>query len=257
MKKKTSSSTPDDPGDKLEKALFYLKLPFMNAHYKQLAEEAAAKQYSHIEYFRRLVKGEAEERQNRARERRVRTARFPVIKTMDQFRWSWPKKINRLQIQNLFRLNFLKKNGNVIFLGGVGLGKSHLATALGHTACMRGYTVLFTTAIDVINALGAAQSTGRFHTELKKYLRPDLLILDELGYLPIDKTGADLLFQIISHRYERGSMVITSNRAFKQWPEIFNNDSILTSAILDRLLHHAETVLVEGKSYRMKDHIES
>jgi DNA replication protein DnaC len=257
MKKKTSSDTPDDPGEELEKELSYLKLPFMNDYYKQLAEEAAAKQHSHIEYFQHLVRGEAEERRNRARERRIRTARFPVIKTIDQFCWSWPKAINRLQIQNLFRLNFIKENGNVIFLGGVGLGKSHLAIALGHTACLRGYSVLFNTAIDVINSLGAAQNAGRFQIELKKYLRPDLLILDELGYLPIDKTGADLLFQIISHRYERGSMIITSNRAFKQWPEIFNNDSILTSAILDRLLHHAETVLVEGKSYRMKDRIET
>ena len=256
MKKKTSSIAPNHP-EELEKELLYLKLPFMNAHYKPLAEEAAARQCSHIEYLQRLVQGEAEERRNRARERRIRTARFPVIKTMDQFRWSWPKKINRLQVQNIFRLNFIKDNGNVIFLGGVGLGKTHLATALGHTACLRGYTVLFTTAIDVINSLSAAQNTGRGQAELKKYLRPDLLILDELGYLPIDKTGADLLFQIISHRYERGAMVVTSNRAFKQWPEIFNNDSILTSAILDRLLHHAETVLVEGKSYRMKDRIET
>ncbi len=257
MKKKVSSLAPDNPGEELEKELLYLKLLFMNDHYKTMADEAAAVQRSHIEYFHRLVRGEAEERRNRARERRIRTARFPVIKTMDQFRWSWPKKINRLQVQNIFRLNFIKDNGNVIFLGGVGLGKTHLATALGHTACLRGYTVLFTTAIDVINSLGAAQNTGRLQTELKKYLRPDLLILDELGYLPIDKTGADLLFQIISHRYERGSMVVTSNRAFKQWPKIFNNDSILTSAILDRLLHHAETVLVEGKSCRMKDRIET
>ncbi len=256
MKKDTSVIAPDNP-EELEKELLYLKLSFMNDHYKPLADEAAAGKLSHIEYFRRLVQGEAEEKRNRARERRIRTARFPVIKTMDQFRWSWPKKINRLQVQNIFRLNFIKDNGNVIFLGGVGLGKSHLATALGHTACLRGYAVLFTTAIDVINSLGAAQNAGRFQIELRKYLRPDLLILDELGYLPIDKTGADLLFQIISHRYERGSMIITSNRAFKQWPEIFNNDSILTSAILDRLLHHAETVLVEGKSYRMKDRIES
>jgi DNA replication protein DnaC len=254
--KKKSPPIPDNP-EKLEKELLYLKLLFMNDHYKTMADEAASKQRSHIEYLQRLVRGEAEERRNRARERRIRTARFGVIKTMDQFRWSWPKKINRLQVQNIFRLNFIKDNGNVIFLGGVGLGKTHLATALGHTACLRGYTVLFTTAIDVINSLGAAQNTGRFQTELKKYLRPDLLILDELGYLPIDKTGADLLFQIISHRYERGSMVITSNRAFKQWAEIFNNDSTLTSAILDRLLHHAETVLIEGKSYRMKDRIET
>lgn len=176
---------------------------------------------------------------------------------MDQFRWTWPKKINRLQVQNLFRLNFIKDKANVIFLGGVGLGKTHLGTALGYTACLKGHNVLFTTAVDVINAMVGAQKAGRLQVEIKKYLKPSVLVLDELGYLPIDKVGADLLFQIISHRYEQGSMIISSNRAFKQWPEIFNNDSTLTSAILDRLLHHAETVLIEGTSYRMKDRIDS
>jgi DNA replication protein DnaC len=161
-----------------------------------------------------------------------------------------------MAIQNLFRLNFLEDKANVVLLGGVGLGKTHLATALGYHACLKGHSVLFTTAVDVINSLAAAQAANRLKAELKKYLAPSLLLLDELGYLPIDKRGADLLFQIISQRYERGSIIITSNRAFKKWPEIFNNDSILTSAILDRLLHHAETVLVEGKSYRMKDQIE-
>ena len=117
--------------------------------------------------------------------------------------------------------------------------------------------MLFTTAIDAINTLAAAHAAGRLKSELNKYLKPRLLILDELGYLPIDKKGADLLFQIISGRYERGSLIITSNRAFKKWPEIFNNDSTLTSALLDRLLHHAETVVIEGTSYRMKDRIES
>jgi DNA replication protein DnaC len=111
--------------------------------------------------------------------------------------------------------------------------------------------------IQVINTLTSAQARGLLKQELKKYTKPELLVLDELGYLPIDKAGADLLFQVISLRYEQGAMIITSNRAFKDWPEIFNNDSTLTSAILDRLLHHAETVLIEGKSYRMKDKIES
>jgi DNA replication protein DnaC len=256
MKNKPPTSH-DIPGDELEKDLLYLKLHHMATHYKEDADEAAKNQRSHIEYLQRLVQGEAEAKKNRATEQRIRNARFPVIKTLEQFRWTWPKNINQLQIKNLFRLEFLKDNGNVIFLGGVGLGKTHLATALGHTACLRGYTVLHTTAIDVINSLCAAQNAGRLQTELKKYLKPSLLILDELGYLPIDKFGADLLFQIISHRYERGSMIITSNRAFKQWPEIFNNDSTLTSAILDRLLHHAETVVIEGKSYRMKDRIDT
>jgi DNA replication protein DnaC len=142
-------------------------------------------------------------------------------------------------------------------LGGVGLGKTHLATALGYAACLEGRSVLFTTAVDAINTLSAAQAANRLKAELKKYLAPSLLCLDELGFLPIDKHGADLLFQIISLRYEHGSMVITSNRAYKDWPGIFNNDSTLTSAILDRLLHHAETIVVEGKSYRMKGEIES
>jgi DNA replication protein DnaC len=109
----------------------------------------------------------------------------------------------------------------------------------------------------VINGLSAAQQAGDFQKELKKYLKPSLLVLDELGYLPIDKRGADLLFQVISHRYEQGSTIISTNRAFKDWPEIFNNDATLTSAILDRVLHHAETVVIEGRSYRMKDAIEA
>ena len=135
-------------------------------------------------------------------------------------------------------------------------GKTHFASALAYSACLKGNTVLFTTAVDVINTLSAAQAAGRLKQELGKYRRPVFLLIDELGFLPIDKKGADLLFQVISLRYERGAMVITSNRAYKNWPEIFNNDSTLTSAILDRLLHHAETVLIEGKSYRMKDQID-
>jgi len=161
-----------------------------------------------------------------------------------------------MQVQQLFRLQFLNDHTNVMFLGGVGLGKTHLATALAYTACLAGHSVLFTTAVDALNGLIAAQAVGRLKTELHRYLKPRLLCLDEVGYLPIDKTGADLLFQIISHRYEHGSMIITSNRPYKKWAEIFNHDSTLTSALLDRLLHHAETVPIEGFSYRMKDRIE-
>ena len=119
-----------------------------------------------------------------------------------------------------------------------------------------GHSVLFTTAVDIINTLAAAQSAGRLKREFQRYLKPAVLIVDELGYLPIDKHGADLLFQIISQRYERAPMVITTNRAYKHWSQIFNNDSTLTSAILDRVLHHADTVIIEGKSFRMKDEIE-
>ncbi|MGB2930313.1 MAG: IS21-like element helper ATPase IstB [Desulfobacterales bacterium] len=241
---------------RLDQILKYLKLPYMRDQHQELAKQASQKQWSHLDYFEKLADGEAALRRDRSIQRRIRLARLPVIKTLDHFDWTWPKKINRLQIQNLFRLQFIENRSNVIFLGGVGLGKTHLASAMAYSACLKGKTVLFTTAIDVINTLSAAQAAGRMKQELKKYTQPTFLLIDELGFLPIDKKGADLLFQVISLRYERGAMAITSNRAYKDWPEIFNNDSTLTSAILDRLLHHAETVIIEGKSYRMKDQID-
>ena len=204
-----------------------------------------------------LIDAEAQLRHDRSVERRLRLARFPVRKNLEQFDWTWPRKINRLQVQNLFRLQFIEQCANVIIVGGVGLGKTHLATALGIAACQQSYSVLFTSAIDAVNTLTASQAAGRLKKDLGKFLRPRVLLLDELGYLPIDKTGAELLFQIISQRYESGSTIITTNRVFKKWPEIFNNDSTLTSAVLDRLLHHAETVKIEGRSFRMKDKIDS
>jgi DNA replication protein DnaC len=150
---------------------------------------------------------------------------------------------------------FLEDHTNVVFIGGVGMGKTHLATALGHHACEKGHSVLFTTAVDIVNTLSAAQATQRLRKELRRYTRPALLVVDELGYLPIDKLGADLLFQVFSQRYEHGSTVITTNKTYKHWPDIFNNDATLTSAVLDRVLHHAETILIEGASYRMKDRV--
>ena len=239
----------------LEEQLRWLKLRFMLEQYKILADTAAKRDWSYQEYFEKLLQGETDLRWDNGINRRIRLARFPVIKTMDQFQWTWPKKINRPMVQQLCRLNFIEQKANVIFLGGVGLGKTHLATAIGYQACLKGYTVLFTTAIDVINTLTSDQAAGQLKKGLKKYLKPSLLILDELGYLPIDKHGADLLFQIISYRYEKGSILITSNRAYKQWPQIFNNDATLTSAILDRLLHHADTLVIEGKSFRMKEQV--
>lgn len=139
-------------------------------------------------------------RRDRATQSRIRLARFPVLTTLEQFRWDWPTRLNRLQVQNHFRLAFIQDKANVIFLGGVGLGKTPLATALGSTACLHGYSVLFASAVDVINTLAAAQRAGRLKTARTKYLKPALLILDELGYLPIDKAGADLLFPVISLR---------------------------------------------------------
>jgi DNA replication protein DnaC len=240
----------------LRDQLDYLKLPFLLANYESLAAEAAQKQWLPAEYLARLIDGETQRRKEQALQRRIAAARFPAVKTLEQFNWSWPKKINRPQVQNLFRLAFLKDHTNIILAGGVGLGKTHLAAALGYQACLHGHSVLFTTAVDSINTLTAAQVNHRLKTELRKYLAPELLAVDELGYLPIDKTGADLLFQVVSQRYERGSMILTTNEPFKNWAKIFNHDSTLTSAVLDRLLHHAEVVTIEGKSYRMRDQID-
>lgn len=251
-------ATSGDPAatEPLHSQLASLKLSYVVEHFDALAQQAGAEQWPHVDYLARLIEGEAHRREDRSIQRRVGLARFPVVKTVDQFDWAWPKQINRPQIQNLFRLRFIEDKANVIFIANVGLGKTHLSIALGHAACLRGYSVLFTTAVELINSLSAAQAHGNLKRELRKYLQPRLLLIDELGYLPIDKHGADLLFQVISGRYERGAMLLTTNRAYKHWPEIFNNDSTLTSALLDRLLHHAETVLIEGKSYRMKDQIE-
>ena len=250
------SKNPPKTPDELHQQLAYLKLQFMQDHCEELATQAATHQWSHVDFLRRLVEGEAAQHQDRARLRRIQQARFPVLKTCEQFDFTWPTKINRLQVQNLFRLKFIEDKANAIIIGGVGLGKSHLAIALGYAAATAGFRVRFATAIDIVNTLSAAHNAGRLVQELKKYTRPDLLIADELGYLPIDKHGADLLFQVISQRYECGSIVLTTNKVFKHWPSIFNNDATLTSALLDRILHHAETVVIEGKSYRMKDRIE-
>ena len=252
MKKRTNKH---DEKQLLEH-LNYLKLTSVLDNYESEAKTAVEQQLSHVEYLARLLENEAALRQDRSIARRIKMARFPVIKTLDEFDWAWPKKINRLQVQDLFRLSFVNENANVIMVGGVGLGKTHLSIALGHAACLAGHSALFASAIDIVNTLSAARNAGRLKDELKRYLRPSVLLVDELGYLPIDKTGADLLFQVISQRYEHGSIILTTNKIYKKWAEIFNNDTTLTSAVLDRLLHHADTVRIEGKSYRMKDRIE-
>jgi len=254
MAKHTESSTPDAAA--LCANLSALKLPFMLANHQPFAQVAADKQWSHLHYLTELASGEAAAHADRRVARLVAQARFPVLKSMDQFDWQWPTKINQLLVQNLFHLDFVRQRGNVVLIAGTGLGKSHLMTALGHTACLKGHSVLFAGAIEIINNLTLAHTTGTIKRALAHYVKPQLLCIDELGYLPIDKFGADCLFQIISHRYERSATLITTNRVYNQWPAIFNNDAVLTSALLDRLLHHAQTVVIEGKSYRSKDQVE-
>jgi len=224
---------------RLHEQLHYLKLPWVKENLETLSAKATHGKWTYIDFLSALIEGESNQRMDRATHRRLAAARFPVIKTLDTFDWSWPEQINQLEVRDLFRLRFIQEHHNVIFLGGCGLGKSHLAAALGHEACLKGCRVLFTSIAELINHLLAAQTEHRLKTEIKKVLRPELLILDELGYIPI------------SQRYERGSIILTSNKAYKDWPGVFNNDNTVTSAILDRLLHHCQTVTITGSSYRM------
>jgi len=239
--------------EKLSEDLGYLKLVDIKENFIDITNKAAKKKISHLDFLIDLIDGEVSRRKGNAVERRLRNAKLPYPKSLDQFRWSHPEKINRQQIENLFHLNFIDRKENVVFVGTCGLGKSHLSIALATKACHKGYTVLFAGAVEIINALSAAKAMNNLDKALLKYTKPQLLVIDELGYLPIDKLGADLLFQVISGRYERGSMIITCNREFKKWVEIFNNDGIVISAILDRVLHHCEPVIIEGPSYRMRD----
>jgi DNA replication protein DnaC len=250
------SQSKDPSPEELRRRLDELKLVHMRDHAEDLIRSAAAGQWTHAQFLARLLEGEAALRQDHARARRIKEAGFPVLKTLEQFDFTWPAKINRQSVQDLFRLRFVHDKAFAVLIGGVGLGKTHLAIALGHAACEAGLRVRFTTAVGMVNTLSAAHAAGRFAAELKKYTRPQLLVIDELGHLPLDKRGAELLFQVISERYERGAVVLTTNKTFKHWPSIFNNDTTLTSALLDRVVHHSEVVVIEGKSFRMKDRID-
>ncbi|MCK5806531.1 MAG: IS21-like element helper ATPase IstB [Lentisphaeria bacterium] len=234
----------------LQKDLEHLKLDYLCENCEVAAGKAARAGLSHLEFLAQLIAAQRDRLDERATKRRIRNARLPFVRTLDTFDWTFPTTINRSQIQNLFHLRFLDEPGNVVFLGETGVGKTHLAIALAHHACINGHRGLYTTAIDIVNHLLAARQANCFAAELRKFLRPPLLLIDELGYLPIDQQGADCLFQVVSQRYERASTILTTNRKFKHWGKTFNNDNVLTSALLDRLLHRAEVVVIEGPSYR-------
>jgi DNA replication protein DnaC len=238
--------------ERLKRNLLSLQLTRILEIYPKVLETAAKEKVSLLEILDRLAAAEADARFERLIDRRLKDARFPVQKTLDAFNFAHPKRINRAQILSLFDLEFIAKKTNVVFLGRTGLGKSHLASALAHAACQKGHRVLFTTAVNIVNQLQAAQADGTFMKRLRTYTAPDCLVIDELGFLPIDRLGADLLFQVVSGRYERGSVILTSNRAFKEWGSVFN-DSTVAAAIIDRLAHRSEVIIIEGKSYRLPE----
>jgi len=239
--------------DRLRHELLELKLAHVADNYREVLDEAARRNTPMLDILLQLVGGQVAARRDGALARRVRIARLPALKRLEDYDFTFPKKIPKPKLLRLFDCQFVESFGCAVLIGGTGVGKTHLLTALGYAASGKGISVRFTRVIDMINVLTTAQQNGMLERKLKEYVRPQLLLLDELGYLPIDKRGADLMFQVVAARYETGSIVISTNRVFKQWGQIFDVDNTLATAMIDRLMHHGEAILIEGESFRTKD----
>ena len=238
---------------RLDRDLAELKLLEIAKNYREVLDEAARKGSSMLEVLATLFGMEQTARQQRALERRLLQARLPKQKILAEYDFNFPKRIPKATILRLFDCDFIPRHGCAVLIGPTGTGKSHLLTALGYTVCERGYSVRYTRVVDMINHLTTAQMNGLLGKALKIYVRPSLLLLDELGYLPIDKRGADLLFQVVAARYETGSIVLSTNRPFREWGTLFDVDNTLATALIDRLMHHGEAIVIQGDSYRMRD----
>jgi DNA replication protein DnaC len=243
----------DNLQSRLDRDLVELKLPEIAQSYREVLDEAARKGSSLLEVLATLIGLEQAARQQRALQRRLREARLPKPKTVAEYDFHFPKRLPKAVILRLFDCDFIPQHSCAVLIGPTGTGKSHLLTALGYTAAERGYSVRHTRVVDMINHLTTAQMNGQLGQTLKSYVRPSLLLLDELGYLPIDKRGADLLFQVVAARYECGSIVLTTNRPFREWGALFDVDNTLATALIDRLMHHGEAIVIQGDSYRMRD----
>ena len=237
---------------RLDRDLAELKLAEIAHSYREVLAEAARNGNSMLEVLATLFGVELAAREQRALQRRLREARLPKPKAVTEYDFTFPKRIAKATILRLFDCDFIAQHECAVLIGPTGTGKSHLLTALGYQAAERGHSVRHTRVVDMINHLTTAQIKGRLGTMLRTYVRPSLLLLDELGYLPIDKRGADLLFQVVAARYETGSIVLSTNRPFREWGTLFDMDNTLATALIDRLMHHGEAIVIQGDSYRMR-----
>lgn len=240
----------DAPQILLTHRLKSLRLPTVLREYGKLAKQAAAEGLDHVQFLARLIELEMIDRERRMIERRIKAAKFPAVKSLDSFDFKAIPALNKMQVLELARCEWVERRENVIALGPSGTGKTHIALGLGLSACQKGLSVGFVTAAALVHELMEARDERRLLRLQKQMVSHKLLIIDELGFVPLSKTGAELLFELISQRYERGSTLITSNLPFDEWTETFGSER-LTGALLDRLTHHVNILEMNGESYRL------